>query len=252
MLTTKRFVTGSMMVGLLAGCGSGSQPDPFGPEPDYGAIKAQLDHPTGTFAPGTEKTVLSTYSSQQTSASTYSFGSATQTSGQANGTANSWCSAMAGGQTSGSCSCPNGGSLVYDIPTPAQSSQSIDVTEKARFQACIDQGVTLDGTEFVHVHESTASGAQQPSDFWMILDAHLTATTQGMTEQVVMDALFDTSGMWISISVNDGSVAVGLTASGTAQGGATYTVRDRNETWTCTVNNGAGSCTSSLGNTRQF
>jgi hypothetical protein len=265
-----RKVVALMVVGVVAGCGSSSN-DPFGPEPNYNAIRAQFDRPTGTFAAGTETGAFSAYNQSQQSSQSYgamgnltasgtASGTATQSVGlhilggaSSLGSATDWCPALNNKQTSGSCSCPDGGTFEWDFTglSSIQQGQPIDVTAKAHFSGCTATPVTVDGSEFLNM-QSTSS-TPSAADFFMLLDAHLTATIPPDTAKVDLDILYDNGKSWIMFGVNDGQIAVGSDGSfdGTTSTGTVY-VKDRQGTWTCTATNGHGTCTADTGQTRSF
>lgn len=261
-----RMGAAAAVTSIMLACGSSSD-DPFGPEPSYADIKAQFDHPTGTFAAGSEKSIFSTYDGQANANTAYNVlgsqtGSSTpSTTMQAShglrilggvGNASTWCGALQQGQASGSCGCPQGGTFVYDLSGIEQARQQsgvVDVTAKLRFEACAVDQATVDGREFLHMHADSSAGGQL-ADFYMLLDAHLTATAPDQKATIDLEALFDNGGFWASIKVNDGNVAVATTTGGTQNG--KVVVKDRNETWTCALTNGAGTCTSDKGGSRQI
>jgi hypothetical protein len=246
------------------GCSSTSS-DPFGPTPDFGHVVAQFQAPSGTFAKGSESGVVSSLNAQKkTSSNGFSMGGAPSTSTQsvrgfqlqslrtldANG-GTSWCAALQSGAESGSCSCPNGGSLQYDMSGMQQlqgyKGGPIDVTLKLRANACSAGGASIDGTEFMNMRSSGTPSAQ---DLTMLIDLHLTASVGGQTERLDADFEYDNGKYWFSITVDDGNVVVGSETWSSDTNSGTIVIKDKNETWTCTLTNGKGSCTSDHGGTR--
>jgi hypothetical protein len=256
-----------VLVGLacVVGCSSSSN-DPFGPTPDFGQVEARFNAPTGTFAAGSESGVLAGLT-QQKAAQSGGFGiggaggaSSTASGGttakslrflDANG-GTSFCPALASGAEAGSCACPNGGTLAYDLSGMQQMKNykggPVDVTLKVRAETCAVGDASIDGTEFAKI-TSTATPSQ--TDLMMLFDLHLTATAKGQTERVDADFEYLNGKFWFSIGVNDGTVVVSADSAfdSTAKTG-TLVVKDRNETWTCTFTGGKGTCTSDKGASR--
>jgi hypothetical protein len=251
------------LVGALVGCSSssgGSSYD-FGPEPDYTAIRAIYDHPTGTFAAGSETTIFGAYTQQQQAGDNYgsvgslqSGGTTTQSVGLhilGGSGATDFCPAISQGG-SGSCSCPAGGTLYYDLSGLAslqQQSGAINATAKVAFAGCGVNTVTVNGHEFLHVESAVSPPTAQ--SLFEVLDAHLTATPPPLS--IDMDLFYDQGKWWVSVNVNDGQVVVSGdgTWDGTT-GSGTISVKDKSDTWSCTATNGHGTCTSGSGQTRTF
>jgi len=250
---------------LVAGCSSSSN-DPFGPAPDFQQVAARFNAPTGTFASGSESGVLAGLT-QQKSAQNGGFaigGTSSSSSGASGGTTSkslrfldanggsSFCPALSSGAESGSCACPSGGSLAYDLSGMQQMKNykggPIDVTLKVRAEACTVNDASIDGTEFAKI---SSNGTPSQTDLMMLFDVHLTATAKGVTERIDADFEYLNGKYWFSIGVNDGSVVVSADSAfdGTAKTG-TIVVKDRNETWTCTFASGKGTCTSDKGASR--
>jgi hypothetical protein len=256
-----------VLIGLacIVGCSSSSN-DPFGPTPDFQQVQARFNAPTGTFAAGTESGVLAGLS-QQRSAQSGGFGiggTSSSSTGAAGGTTaqslrfldanggTAFCPALANGAESGSCACPNGGTLAYDLSGMQAMKNyhggAIDVTLKVRAEACTMSDASIDGTEFAKI---TSNGTPSQTDLMMLFDLHLTATAKGQTERVDADFEYLNGKFWFSVAVNDGSVVVSSDSAfdSTTKTG-TIVVKDRNETWTCTFTSGKGSCTSDKGPSR--
>src|SRR5690242_17655726 len=87
-MRTRLFVGSAFLFGLAqAACSSNaSESDPFGPEPDYAKIQSQLEHPTGTFAPGAEQALFHGVASQQAAqGSSFGLSGAASSGGSSNG-----------------------------------------------------------------------------------------------------------------------------------------------------------------------
>ncbi len=249
----------------VVGCSSSSH-DPFGPTPDFLAVQARFAAPSGTFAPGSESQVL-TGLSQQRAQQGGGFGiggaSSTSTSGSGGTTAKSlrfldvnggtsFCPALQSGAESGSCACPNGGSLAYDLSGMQAMRNyhggSVDVTLKVRAEACTVNDASIDGTEFAKIK---SIGTPSQADLLMLFDLHMTATVKGEHERIDADFEYLNGKFWFAVGVNDGTVVVSSDAAwdGTAKTG-TITVKDRFETWTCAFTGGKGTCASDKGTSR--
>ena len=252
------------------GCSGGSTNDGFGPEPDFAQVEAKYQAPTGTFAVGTEGAVFGGFASQaKGSSSGFAIGGTTSGSsdsamtggiqmkslhalGGDSGSTSDFCPAFKSGQESGSCACPNGGTLAYDFTgmkaLQQYKSGPIDITLRVRANACQANGATVDGSEFVKMK---SAGTPSAKDLTMLFDIHLSATANGQTARIDADFLYVNGKFWYGVSVNDGTVVVSSASSwNQATETGTIYVHDRNETWTCALVNGAGSCTSDKGPAR--
>jgi hypothetical protein len=253
-----------------SGCSSSSNSsssDPFGPPPDFGHVEAQFSTPTGTFAQGSEGNVISGLNDQK-KASTGGFAvGAAPSTGTATKSVNvelqslkaldmnggtGFCAALQSGAEQGSCSCPNGGSLAYDMSGMKQlqgyRGGPIDVTMRVRANACAVPEALIDGTEFINIKSSNTPSAQ---DMKMLFDLHLTVTpVKGTPEKVDADFEYLNGKFWFSVTVNDGNVVVGSETWDATTSSGTLVVRDRSETWTCTFTSGRGTCTSDHGASR--
>jgi len=252
----------------VVGCSSSSN-DPFGPSPDFGHVEAQFQQPTGTFAKGSESKVFGQASQQQAStAGSFSVGGTPVTSSSGTATqggvtsqalrfldttqgGTNFCPALQSGAESGSCACPSGGSLAYDLSGLQQlrnyQSGPIDVTLRLHAAACASQDEMVDGSEFIHI---ASSGTPSAKDLRMLVDAHLTLTKAGRTDRMDLDFEYNNGQIWFSVTVDDGNVVVGTENWDSTTKTGTIVARDRNETWTCTLTAGKGTCTSDKGTVR--
>jgi len=270
-----RFAKRLTVLGLAAmAMACSSSDDPFGPDPDFSAIHQEFTSPTGTFARGAELSIIGGASQQHTSvnggfamptvdaATTSGTGSSSGstagmqslrilTSGSSN--AGSWCSDIASGKTSGSCGCPGGGTLVYDFSglQTARSGGPIDVTLRLHASQCTVDGNRVDGGEYLKLR---SSGTPSASDLFMLMVLRLEVklASDPLTHKLDLDMEYDDGSWWIAVRVDDGFVVVGTKTGwdGATKTGTIY-VRDRNASWTCTLTNGTGTCTSNTGETRQ-
>lgn len=278
---------GLVAVTMTATACSSSNNDPFGPDPDFTTIQSSLQRPTGTFARGSEVSIIGASQSQKTSDGfpmggfAAPSGTATASGSGAGSTAggtttasmqmqslrilggpsstSTWCPAISTGDGAGSCSCPGGGSLAYDfsgvdaVKARAQTGATgpVDVTLRVHADQCTVQGITIDGGEYVKVE---SAGTPSASDLFMLLVVRLGVRIAASPDEhrLDVDALYDDGKFWVAVRVDDGVVVV---SSDTGWDSATKTgtiyVKDKNATWTCTLTNGAGQCTSNTGETRQ-
>jgi hypothetical protein len=261
---------------VVAGCSGSDSSDPFGAEPDYASVQQRIASPTGTIGERNLSSLFSKYSEQNDTSSMAnlglgkSTGTATSTGSGTTGTATTHsqslhilgggsgltasCSALAQGQLAGSCGCPSGGSFTYDfngIRSMQQSTGPIDASLKVRFDGCHMNDVGLDGREFVHFHANRGGSSVDLSSLDLVLVADLTVSKGAETHTIDLAAILRQGQLEIAVAVDDGWVTIRATSSGTP-GSGSFVVRDRNSTWTCDVQNGAGSCSDGAGNTRTF
>jgi hypothetical protein len=239
----------------VAACGSsGSGSDPFGAEPDYNAVQGHFDHPDGTFNGGNAGSVMgnATGSADANVGGVFS-GGGTSTSGSGvqqkalhilGGTTSSQlaCSDLQAGNRTGSCTCPSGGSFSYEVDGGGSQSNS-DFTMKLRMNACASQDVVVDGTEFLHMVSSQGAGGAQSFNMLFVVTA--TVSKGGVTHTLDLAEQVDSSGtLRLAVKVDDGWVVVSVKEGAS---GVTYEVKDKDGTWTCNYQNGAGTCTSDHG-----
>ena len=257
------------------GCSGSESSDPFGAEPDYATLKQRISSPTGTLDARNMGGLFARYSEQRGTSSIGSIGisspktasadeesaattSSSGTHSQAlrilggGSSLTSSCGAIAQGTTTGSCSCPEGGSFTYDfsgLTTVQQSTGPIDASIKVRFDSCRMKDLGLDGREFVRLHADRGGAKVDMKSLELLLVADLTVSKGAETHTLDLAALVRNGQFELAVSVDDGWVTVSSTSSGA---GGSFVVRDRNSTWTCNVVNGAGSCKDDKGNTHAF
>ncbi len=256
---------------VVAGCSGSDSSDPFGAEPDYASIQQRIASPTGTIGERNMSSLFSKYSEQSdmSAASNLGLGKSTGTpTATGTGTTHSQalhilggggnltasCSALAQGQLAGTCGCPSGGSFTYDfngIRSVQQSSGPIDASLKVRFDGCHMNDLGLDGREFVHFHANRGGSSVDLSSLDLVIVADLTVSKGAETHTIDLAAILRQGQLELAVAVDDGWVTIRGTSSGTP-GSGSFVVRDRNGTWTCDVNNGAGTCHDGSGNTRTF
>src|SRR5207244_292336 len=112
----------------------------------------------------------------------------------------SFCPALESGAESGSCACPGGGTLAYDLSGMQQMRSyhggSVDVTLKVRAEACTVSDASIDGTEFAKI-KSTGTPSQQ--DLLMLFDLHMPATAKGQRERIDADFEYLNGKFWFSV-----------------------------------------------------
>jgi hypothetical protein len=253
------------ILAAATGC-SGSGDDPFGPEPDFAGIEQKVARPTGTFAVGRESSLFGEYAARRAGSNELDV-SGTRTSapsGSSTGGVKSQaldllgagmgsasqvaCSDLQYGRSVGTCACPGGGDFAYDFAGAQRSGRGgpIDATLKIRFNACATSAGAVDGREFVKIRSSSGLGAK---DLFLILSLDVTLTSQASRHHLAADMVYSDGAAWLAVQVDDGYVVVSAQTDGEGKNG-TFTVRDRNTTWTCSVSGGKGTCTSSAGETR--
>jgi hypothetical protein len=255
----KKVFVGAALAALavvVSACSSGSD-DPFGAEPDYGAVRAHFDHPDGTIGSGNLSDVMarSSGSGDANVGGVFGGGSSSSSSSNSGGITSKslhflsndtafHCSALEAGQQSGSCACPSGGSFSYEIDGQSSGSgqsRSSDATMKFSIDACASGDTVVSGKEFLHISTSSQSGTV---DYSMLFVVNATIVKAGVTHTLDLEEEYANGKVDLAIHVDDGWVVV--SASGSA-GNGTLTIRDRNGTWTCSSQNGAGTCTSDSG-----
>jgi hypothetical protein len=258
---------------VVAGCSGSDSSDPFGPDPDYASVQQRIQSPTGTISERNMSALFSKYSEQKgmSSLGNVGLGTSTTTSSET-GTSTTGthsqalhilggssgltakCTALAQGNTTGSCACPSGGSFAYDfggLRAIQQSSGVIDASLKVRFDACHMNDIGLDGREFVHIHAARGGSSVDLNSLELLLVADLTVSKGAETHTVDLAAIVHNGEMEIALAVDDGWVTIRATSSGTADGGS-FVIRDRNGSWTCSVTNGSGTCRDDKGDTKTF
>jgi hypothetical protein len=257
-MTKVAFVLGVSAISFVVGCGSSSSGDPFGAEPDYGAVKAHFDHPDGTFGSGNAASVFasSTGSGSANVGNVFAPSGGSSSPGGGNVATKSkslrilgdgsafHCTALEAGQRSGSCACPTSGSFSYQIDgAQTASGQSSDVTMKLRIDACAAGDTVVDGHEFLHMTSSSAGGN---ASYSMLFVVDIDVRKGAESHHWDLQESYSNGKVELAARVDDGWVVVVASTSSDGTSG-TFTVRDRNGSWTCTETAGAGSCTSDKG-----
>jgi hypothetical protein len=248
----------------LGGCASSSDDgDGFGPDPDLTGVRSRFEQPDGTFSEANASKVFEQGTNGSSSAGdlnlsgTGSSGTSTKktmglqlldaTSLHPTSSGFAGCSALASGQQSGSCACPGGGSIDYVIRASGQGGAASGGLVKFRMNACSSGDTTIDGSEYIDIHTDTSNQQHPLYSMLLVLDA--TVTNKAGTKKIDLQWRYANGATEIAAKVDDGWVVVSIKQSST---GGTWTVRDRNGSYTCTVDSGHGSCTSDKGVTRTF
>ena len=248
------------MAGLV-GCGSSKSSSASGPAgaPDFAALKATLTTPTGTLQPGSEGTVAGGFSKQSTASTDGSpFGGSSASPKSLQGqlaleslhtlSGPSSCPGLDQGGT-GTCACPGGGSLDYNVPVGGFGSLSgknksgpVDITLGLTANSCVDEsGGSFNGKFFVNAKSTKADN----SDLVLVESIHLAITGGKKPGQYDVDLLLDLSTspqrIVFAVDVPDGKVLVSGSWDAATKTG-TITITDKTGTTTCTAMNGMGSC----------
>jgi hypothetical protein len=260
---------------VLGGCSSTSSGDPFGAEPDYASIESRFSTPDGTFNASNAKSVFSRYADQRRTSQDVDVGGAAEIGGgqstastssglksqalhlldlaESGGVTTPRCSAIEHGDATGTCSCASGGSFTYDFSGIREAQQSqgpIDVSLKLKLDACAANDLRLDGREFVRVHvDRGGAGKIDPSSAAVLLVADISATKGAETHTIDLAARVASGSFEIALRVDDGWIAI--KGSGSGDDG-TFTIRDRDGSWTCNVAAGSGTCVGSNGDKTSF
>jgi hypothetical protein len=261
------FVATAALALAMGGCSSSSEDDGFGNVPDLDGVRTRFEQPDGTLSEGNASKVLEQGTNGSSSAGGLNFAggggsgsgsSSTQSMGLQLLNASSsvepasfgfaGCSALASGQQTGSCACPSGGSIDYAIRASGQGGGTSNALMKFQLNACSSGETTIDGTEFIDIRTDNASGKLQYS---MLLVIDATVTHKGVGKKLDLQWRYANGATEFAARVDDGWVVVSIKQSSSGTGG-TWTVRDKNGSWTCVYDDGHGTCTSSTGATKKF
>lgn len=120
------------------------------------------------------------------------------------------CDAFARGDASGSCGCPGGGSLAYQVTGLANARSLevgvVDVQLRTSMRDCGVSEMTVSGSQALHIHvERKAGGGIR--DMWAASVTQLSATTKdGTTAALRSRAYFEPSSFRLAVTVSDGAV----------------------------------------------
>lgn len=253
-------VIAAVQVGCAEDSGGSQGGGAAGGPPDFAALENKLTQPTGTFSSGQEGSVADGFGSQSDSAQNNPFGggssgtSSQQSAGeialqtlQPLESSNSTCPGLQQGGK-GSCACPNGGTLDYDVPANVTGRPGEDA------QGSIDQTVSL----VAHTCGTEADQMVDGSIYWKIkspppmqlFSVHLKLSGR-QTARYDVDYLNKNGVVTFAVDVADGRVLVSAKGSWDKKSKTgTLVITDKSDTWTCTLTNGKGTCTSAAGATR--
>lgn len=248
-----------MTLAVAVGCGSAATS-----APDFNSLETTLTKPTGTLAPGAEPAVIGGYNDQASNANDSAFGASATLDAAPGGLAASslapletptsqWCPALDANQ-SGSCNCPGGGTLTFDLSAIASLAGKgkdqppmgpIDAVVSISASKCSMDEKSIDGSLYYKIKALQAD----LKDLFLLYALHYTETPP--EKKVDVDYLLQGGKVTFAIQVQDGTVLV------SAQGNwdkstktGTLVVTDKNVTWTCTLVNAKGTCSDGKGTTR--
>jgi hypothetical protein len=205
----------------LAGC-QHAPADDFGPIPNTAAIAAQLANPTGTFPLGDEKAMFAQFDTQMlaativrhvTNAHSFVVPMAPSVVDMVAVRSTEFCADLRS-QVSGSCACPDGGSIAWKTKDlGAQSVQHTSVQMKITLSACAVSPVVEDGAIFAQIDEQPLDASSSESVVGLI-DYHTTLTSGGQTTKLDFDVELLTDSMQMSVPVRDGFLLIAQVATG--------------------------------------
>lgn len=247
----------ALLGAFAVGCGGGDESSSgggAGSPPDFGAIEGRLTQPSGTFAPGQENAAMDGFGTQSAATEQNPLGgSSGSTAGKSAGElsiqtvsplADPQCQQLQNGGK-GTCACPGGGSIAYDVPANAgqtSSNGAIDQTISVQANNCVSGDQTVNGSIYMKIKNPP------PMQLFSI---HIAITGRDAGKYDV-DYMYKDGMITFAVDVADGRVLVsakGSWDSKTKTG--TLVIRDKSETWTCEMTNGKGQCTSSGGTVRK-
>jgi hypothetical protein len=193
-------------VGLILGCGP-SADDGFGPAPDFAKLDSDAAPPTGTLASdGVTRAVAVVAALRDPAVSILDLAHVAPSKTD--------CAALAHGDASGACACPESGSFSYDFSDLVSAKKSGDpAVLRMRFLGCGVRGEVLNGREFAKIGGSESAVSAD-------LDVG----------GAPLHVWHTTSDWWSRVSVSDGEILVGVAPD---QARRDVIVRDRAATWTC-------------------
>lgn len=233
-------------------CSSGSEPAADG-EPELAAVRARFERPDGTLTAANVAAVLDQGALGGSAASDFDFSRAGSTATRTQGVrplftppgGNSFpfsCGAFANGQTSGSCTCPDGGR--FDYTFAGVVDQGDGAIAKMVFDDCAFGASIVDGRQFISSMVDDADPKNPKFTVLMLLD--LTVTEGGKTKKLDVQASFGSEGMMVAVKVDDGHVIVVRGKDGTLR------IRTKDGEFTCISEDGHGTCTNGKGMTQSF
>ncbi len=249
----------SLTVGLVgalgAGCSSSDSSSGSGSsDPDFNAIANQYSAPTGTYDPKNSGPTLAAYSDQQkqqadSGAFAAAFGGGTSTDGAVATAIQALpaggglqCAAPAAGATTGSCTCPNGGNVTFDYAGTQQTQNQsgvVDAVIKYKWNACaMAANTSVDGSMYFQTHIDQAKPAEQRT----IVVMKLTVKNDAVTASIDLSYAQMDGKVWFIVKSSDGYVAVSGQGYSDSTKSGTIVIKDKTDTYTCTFQNGKGSC----------
>lgn len=213
-----------------------------------------LRNPTGTFSKATGREAFASYDSKRSEGNRFSGSSATSTGGGSTtaqslrflDTAEQLESRCSEGEA---CACPGGGSVRATHEATADGDEV-----QMSFDACVfEDGGAFDGQAMVlmskkplvdYTPKSAASGDAFDGPYQaMLVAAKGVATHDGAETPLELALLVQAGYAYVSVTVPDGNVVVGVTDDGKA------IVKAKDATWTCSTSASSYSCESDSGET---
>lgn len=212
------------LMGAAMGCGDDNDP------PSFGSIAKGLDKPTGTVDATTAAEIGEKY--QAANQNNVGFGVRSDD--------------QVGQSSSGSFeqSCPAGGK----VKATASGSQSSGTVTMDYDNCCYSAGCCASGDGTMYYNTESGSGAAGGYAFCATFD--MDYTCEGSSATLDYSGCYDLGGEAVLLIEVDGErFAVSASSSGSS---GSLEIRGANGTWTCTYNDGGGSCTSSTGGNFTF
>lgn len=241
------FFAGLSVAALVVACGSSDSGTSSAP--DFNALETELTVPTGTMAAGEEAAVGDGLAAQTEQTEGNPFGGIGGSSVKPKAT----CDQLGrDGNQSGSCDCPGGGSITFDLSgmssMQGDSSGNVDGTVSYEADSCTSDGQTFDGSVYFKIKGNT----KDAQNLFFIYSIHLTLSG-AKSGRYDVDYMYKNGKVIFAVDVKDGSVLVSAKGSwdkNTKTG--SFSVTDKNTTWECEAVNGVGSCTNTAGEKREF
>jgi len=234
---------------LSAACGGGDSGG--GPSADFSALRAEYTKPTGTFKAADMSKVIKSLSQSEGASMLGALSERSPTSSPSGLHLESSTPKCSGSSTGASCSCPNGGT--YSVTEASSSGEQFEGT--VVYHDCDFGGESYDSAGDVDslVMDGTISFAfyTSPPPATYIYSGTITETITppGTSARVDLNYAMIGSSIAYLVQVSDGDVVVSETSWDASSSSGTLTIQDSSTTWTCTLSNGTGSCTSPGGST---
>jgi hypothetical protein len=233
---------------LAAACGGGDSGG--GASANFSALRTEYTKPTGTLKATDMKAVLKSLTQSQGASQLGPLSEHAPSAGASGlhleGSSTPMCTQSGSGA---SCTCTNGGK--YEVTEAASSGEQVSGT--VHYDHCDFGGQSYDDAGDVAslVMDGNMSFAfyTSPPPAMYIYSGTITETITppGTTATVQMNYAMIGSSMAYLVDVADGSVVVTETSWSASSNTGTLSILDASTTWTCTLTDGAGSCSSTDG-----